>query len=131
MTPNKSDRDFVSMGLLSQHTIVVLIADDGDCGMRDSKRQLCLGEGFLGGGDGRMGGMMLEVQFIFNIVLVSGVWHSESVIHTHTLHSVFFLDYFPIIGHYRILSNFSVIYSRSLLVVCFIHGSVCMLIVNF
>ena len=97
--------------------------------MRDSKWQLCLGEGFLAGGDGRMGGMMLEVQLIYNTVFVSGVWQSESVIHTHTF--ILFLDYFPIIGHYRILSNFSVIYSRSLLVVCFIHGSVCMLIANF
>ena len=111
--------------------IVVLMADDGDCGMRDSKRQICLREGFLEGGDGWMGRMMVEVQLIYSIVLVSGVQQvSQLYIPIHSFFS-FFLDYFPIIGHYRILSNFSVIYSRSLLVVCFIHGSVYRLIANF
>lgn len=75
------------MGLLSQRTIVVLIADG--LRMRDSKWQLCLGEGFLAGGDGWMGGMMLEVQLIYNTVFVSSAWQSESKLHT-LIRSFFF-----------------------------------------
>ena len=75
------------------------MADDGDCGMRDSKRQLCPREGFLEGGDGWMGGMMVEAQLIYCMVLVSGVQPSVSVIHTHT----FILFFFRLFSHYSSL----------------------------
>ena len=43
---------------------------------------------------------LIEV-FIYNVVLVSGVQQSDSVLHTHI--SIFFSDSFPI-GYYKILS---------------------------
>ena len=45
--------------------------------------------------------IFIRVQLIYNIVLVSDVQQSESVIHIHT----FFLRFFSYIGHYRVLSR--------------------------
>ena len=60
----------------------------------------------------------VEVQLIYNAVLVSGVQHSDSVIYIYIyLHS--FSDSFPI---YRV--EFSVPYSRSLLIIYFIHRQI-------
>ena len=39
---------------------------------------------------------------LYNVVLVSGVQHSDSVIHIHIF---FFFRFFSHIGHYRILSS--------------------------
>ena len=41
---------------------------------------------------------------IYNVVLVSGVWQSESVIHIHRSTLLFFI-FFSHIGHYRVLSR--------------------------
>ena len=60
---------------------------------------------------------------IYNVVLVSGVQQSESVIHIQYIYS--FSDSFPIevITEYR--AEFPVLYSRSLLGIYFIQSSVC------
>ena len=65
-------------------------------------------------------------MLIYNIVLVSGVQQGYSVIHIHT--SIFFHILFP----YRLLQNieYSSLYSRSLLITCFIYSKVYMLIPN-
>ena len=67
--------------------------------------------------------IFIGVQLIYNVVLVSAVQQSESVIHIHvsTL-----LDCFPIqaITEYR--DEFPVLYSRSLLVIYFIDSRVYM-----
>ena len=41
---------------------------------------------------------------IYNVVLVSGVQQSESVIHIH-ISTLFFFRLFSHIGHYRVLSR--------------------------
>ena len=46
---------------------------------------------------------MAGVESIYNVVLVSGVQHSDSVICTHTC--LFFSRFFSIIGYYRVLSR--------------------------
>ena len=63
---------------------------------------------------------------IYNVVLVSGVPQSDSVINIHI--SILFQILFPS----KLLQNieFSVLYSRSLLNVYFIYSSVYMLIPN-
>ena len=45
----------------------------------------------------------IGLQLIYNVVLLSAVQQSESVIHTHI--SGLFLDFFSHIGHYRVLSR--------------------------
>ena len=45
----------------------------------------------------------IRVYFIYNVVLVSAVEQSESVIHIHV--STLFLRFFSHIGHYRVLSS--------------------------
>ena len=67
----------------------------------------------------------IEVELIYNVVLVSSVQQSDSVIHIYIL--------FQILFHYRLLqdieySSLCYIYSRSLLFTYFIYSSVCMLI---
>ena len=42
----------------------------------------------------------IEVQLIYNVVLVSGAQQSDSVIHIY----LFFFRFFSIIGYYRILN---------------------------
>ena len=46
---------------------------------------------------------LIEVELIYNVVLVSGVWQSDSVIyvctHTHTHINLFFLRFFSTIGY--------------------------------
>ena len=61
----------------------------------------------------------IEVQFIYNVVLVSAVQQCESVIRIHI--STFFLDSFPIqaVTEYRV--KFPVLYSSFLLVIYFIY----------
>ena len=58
---------------------------------------------------------LIEVQLIYNVVLVSGIQQSDSVIHIHI--PILFQILFP----FRLLQNieFPVLYSRSLLVICF------------
>ena len=58
-------------------------------------------------------------------MLVSGVQQSDSVIHIFIRFQLFIH-----IGYYRILSEFPVLYSRSLLVIFFIYSNICMLIPN-
>ena len=63
----------------------------------------------------------IEVQLIYNAVLVSGIQQSHSVIHIY-LHS--FSDSFPIqvIIEYRV--EFSMLYSRSLLIIYFMYRQI-------
>ena len=63
--------------------------------------------------------IFIGVQLIYNVVLVSGVWESESVIHTST----FFQSLFP----YRPLQSieFPGLYSRSLLFILYIIVCIC------
>lgn len=44
---------------------------------------------------------LIEVQLLYNVVLISRVQHSDSVIHTHT--QIFFLRFFSIVAYYEIL----------------------------
>ena len=46
--------------------------------------------------------LIIGVQLTYNVVLVSGVEQSESVIHKHT----FFFGFFSWVGYYRVLSKF-------------------------
>ena len=63
------------------------------------------------------------LQLIYNVVLLSSVQQNKSVIHIHisTLFTILFH-----IDDYRVLREFSVLHSRSLLVIYFIHSSVYM-----
>ena len=65
-------------------------------------------------------------MLIYNIVLISGVQQGNSVMHIHI--SILFCILFP----YRLLQNieYSSLYSRSLLIICFIYSNVYMLIPN-
>ena len=60
---------------------------------------------------------------IYNVVLVSGVQQSDSVIHIAIIFQILFHT-----GYIRILIEFPVLYSRSLLITYFIYSSVYMLI---
>ena len=60
----------------------------------------------------------VELQLIDNVVLVSGVQQSDSVIHTY----IFFFRFLSIIYYYKILNIVHVLYCRSLL---FIYLVVC------
>ena len=64
----------------------------------------------------------IGVQLTYKVVLVSSVQQRDSVIHIFLLFQILFL--------YSLLKNieFLVLYSRSLLIICFIYGSICMLI---
>ena len=46
----------------------------------------------------------IEVQLIYNVVLISGVQQRESLIHTH-ISTFLLIDSIPYIGHYRILNR--------------------------
>ena len=61
-------------------------------------------------------------------VLVSDVQYNDPAIHINTY--LFFFRFFSLIGYYRILSIFPVLYSRSLLVIYLIYSNVCMLKYN-
>ena len=45
----------------------------------------------------------MEVWLIYNVGLVSGVWHSDSVIYTFIF--IYIFRFFSIIGYYKILSR--------------------------
>ena len=45
----------------------------------------------------------IEVLLIYNVVFVSGLWQSDSVLHTHTHTHTHIL--FPILFSYRLLQN--------------------------
>ena len=63
----------------------------------------------------------IEVELIYNIVLISGVQQSNSVIHIHMY--VFFFRFFSIIGYYKIMNMslcYTVIFFRSQLICCFL-----------
>ena len=70
----------------------------------------------------------IDVWLVYNVVLVIGVQQeqSDSVIQMSII-----LIFFSLIGCCEIVSYFPVVYSRSLLVICFIYGSVYMFIPNF
>ena len=67
--------------------------------------------------------IFIGVQLIYNSVLGSGVQQSESVIYL-SIYITSFLDSFPIWAITECWVEFPVLYSRSLLVICFIHCSV-------
>ena len=49
---------------------------------------------------------LIDVELIYSVVIVSGVWQSDSVTHTH-IHSfiyIFFFIFSPI-GYYKVLSR--------------------------
>ena len=56
-----------------------------------------------------------------NIVLVSAIWQSESVIHTHV--PTLFLRFFPHVGHTEYWVEFPVQYNKYLLVIYFTYNS--------
>ena len=67
---------------------------------------------------------LLEVQLIYNTVLVSVIQYSDSVLYIYYI-------IFQNISHYRLLQNVEyilVLYSSSLLVIYFIYGGLYMLI---
>ena len=68
--------------------------------------------------------IFIDVQLIYNIVLVSGVQQSDSVTHTYT----FIL--FQTLFQYRLLGDIPVLYSSSLFIY-FIDSNVYMLIPNY
>ena len=80
----------------------------------------------------------IEVQLIYNVVLVSGVQQSDSVIHIYVYVYIYIYIYiyiyvlFQIIFPYRLLQEieFSGLYSRSLLIIYFVYNSVYLLIPN-
>ena len=61
-----------------------------------------------------------------SVVLVSGVWQSESAIYIYTY--PFFFMFFPFINNHRVLKRFLQTYSRSLLQTDFVYSSVSMLV---
>ena len=72
--------------------------------------------------------IFIGVQLIYTAVLVSAVQQSESIIHILYIYPLFF-RFYSHIGHYRVLSRVPcaiLLYSRSLLFVCFIYSSVYM-----
>ena len=68
---------------------------------------------------------MIGVQLIYNVVFVSGVQQSESLISVH-IH--FFFRFFSCIGHYRGLRRVPCLYNRFLLVIYLIYMRACVLI---
>ena len=48
--------------------------------------------------------LKIEIQLIYNVVLISGIQQSDSVIHTYIYIYIFFFRFFSIIGYYKILS---------------------------
>ena len=60
--------------------------------------------------------LKIKVQLIYNIVLVSGVQQSDSVIHV-------FFRLFSIIGYYKTLNTVPVLYSKSLLFIYLMYNS--------
>ena len=64
--------------------------------------------------------LLTPPQLIYNIVLVSGVPQSDSVIHIH----MYFSDSFPLYIIMRYWIKFPVLYSRSLLFTYFIYSNV-------
>ena len=82
--------------------------------------------------------LCIELQLIYNTVLVSGVQQSDSVIHTHTymymyvyiyiyIYIYIFKGYFPL-QVLRDIVQFPVVYSKSLLVIYFIYSCMYLLI---
>ena len=69
---------------------------------------------------------------IYNVVLVSGIQQSDLVlcIYIYYICICSFSDSFPLEGITKYWVQFPVLYSRSLLVICFIYGNVYMLIPN-
>ena len=68
--------------------------------------------------------IFIVLLFIYNVVLVSALQHSESVIHILCIHPLFF-RFFSRIGHYRVLSRGPCPICRSLFIIYFIYSSVC------
>ena len=59
--------------------------------------------------------VLIEVQVVYNVVLVSGVQQSDSVIH------IFFFTFFSLISYYKILSRVPCAIQQVLLVIYFIY----------
>ena len=62
-----------------------------------------------------------DAELIYNVVLVSGVQHSDSVIHIYS-----FSNSFPIQVITECGVEFPVVYGRSFLVICFVYSGMCM-----
>ena len=72
---------------------------------------------------------LIEVQLIYDVVLVSGVQQSDLVSHIY----MFIFIFFPILIYYKILAIVPWLYSRTFVVVVlfyFVYSSVCLLIPN-
>ena len=66
----------------------------------------------------------IGVQLIYNAVLLSDVWQSESVIHIHIF--TFFFDSLPIMDITEYWVEFPVLYCSFLLVIYFVYSNVYM-----
>ena len=73
----------------------------------------------------------VEVELIYNVVFISAVKQSVSVVYIYKYTYIYsFFRFFSIIGYYKILNIVPWLYSRSLLFIYFIFSSVYLLIPN-